>query len=112
MQVCHRENMNKSPRICYLCGRPLAPPLSQDHVPPKQFYANDVRKQNNLNLRTITVHQACNHSYQFDEDYFVNTLAPFAIGSFSGNAFLRDLVQKFHSGKNRGLVSKVRKEFE
>jgi hypothetical protein len=104
--------MSNSPRICYLCGRPLAPPLSQDHVPPKQFYAKDVRKQHRLNLRTITVHQECNLSYQFDEDYFVNTFAPFAIGSYSGNAFLREFVQKFHSGKNRRLVSKVRKEFE
>jgi len=104
--------VSNSPSICYLCGRPLAPPLSQDHVPPKQFYADAVRKKHSPNLRTITVHKACNFAYQFDEDYFVNTIAPFARGSYSGNALLHEIFQKYHSGKKRGLVSKVYQEFE
>jgi hypothetical protein len=58
----------------------LAPPLSQDHVPPRQFYADAVRKAHHPNLRTIAVHKSCNLAYQFDEDYFVNTLAPFPEG--------------------------------
>lgn len=104
--------MSNSPSICYLCGLPLAPPLSQDHVPPKQFYPDAVRKKHNPNLRTITVHKECNLAYQFDEDYFVNTIAPFARGSYSGNALLHEIFQKYHAGKKRGLVSKVYQEFE
>lgn len=100
------------PNICYLCGKLLEEPLSQDHVPPKQFYAKAVRKANNLNLRTIATHKACNLSYQFDEDYFVNTIAPFAKGSYSGDALLREIFQKYHSGEKVGLVNKVYEEFE
>lgn len=98
--------------ICYLCGKPLAPPLSQDHVPPRQFYADAIRKQHNPNLRTITVNTACNLAYQLDEDYFTNTVAPFARGSYSGNALLHEIFRKYHSGEKRGLVHKVHQEFE
>ena len=101
-----------SPSLCYLCGQTLAPPLSQDHVPPRQFYADAIRKAHHPNLRTITVHKSCNLAYQFDEDYFVNTMAPFARGSNSGNALLQEIFQKYHSGTARGLVQKVYEEFE
>jgi hypothetical protein len=104
--------VKNSSNVCYLCGKSLAPPLSQDHVPPKQFYADAVRKKHNPNLLTITVHEDCNLSYQLDEDYFVNTLAPLARGSSSGNALLHEIFQKYHSGKKLGLVHKVQQEFE
>ena len=102
-----QTSVSNSPSICYLCGRPLAPPLSQDHVPAKQFHADAVRYQHSLNLRTITVHKECNLADQFDEDYFVNTIAPFARGSYSGNALLHEVFQKYRSEKKRGLVSKA-----
>jgi hypothetical protein len=86
--------------------------LSQDHVPPRQFYADAIRKTHRPNLLTITVHRACNLAYQFDEDYFVNTLAPFARGSYSGHALLHEIFGKYHSGQKRGLVQKVYEEFE
>jgi hypothetical protein len=71
-----------------------------------------VRIAHSPNLRTTPVHTECNRSYQHDEDYFVNTLAPFARGSYSGNALLRDVFRKYETGKKRGLVHKVVKEFE
>ena len=44
-------------------------------MPPKQFYADEIRKKHDLNLLTIPVHADCNLAYQHDEDYFVNTIA-------------------------------------
>ncbi len=104
--------MTKQPTVCYLCSQPLIPSLARDHVPPQQFYADVIRKKHRPNLLTITVHKQCNLAYQFDEDYFVNTVAPFAKGSYSGNALLHEIFQKYYSGKKRGLVQKVYEEFE
>lgn len=101
-----------SPSICYLCGNALSEPTSRDHVPPRQLYAADVRVAHSPNLLTIPVHHGCNRSYQHDEDYFVNTLAPFARGSCSGNALLNEVFRKFEGGEKQGLVHKVREEFE
>ncbi len=50
------------PSVCYLCGKALVEPTSADHVPPKQFYADDSRNAHNPNLLTITVHGACNRA--------------------------------------------------
>lgn len=102
----------ETPLICYLCGQPLMGLTSNDHVPPKQFYADEIRKKHSPNLLTIPVHRLCNHSYQHDEDCFVNTLAPFARGSYSGGALLREIFSKYEAGKKRGLVHKVLQEFE
>lgn len=104
--------MNLSPSVCYLCGQPLVEPLSRDHVPPRQFYADGIRKKHNPNLLTISVHDSCNRGYQFDEDYFVNTLVPYARGSYSGDALLHEIFRKYDAGQKRALVHKVHEEFE
>jgi len=104
--------MRIEPTICYLCSEELSEPVDRDHVPPQQLYADEVRKQHHPNLLTIPTHCACNHSYQYDEDYFVNTLAPFALGSYSGNALLREVFRKYEANERRGLVHKVLEEFE
>jgi hypothetical protein len=104
--------MPKPPSVCYLCGKPLAPPINSDHVPPRQLYAKEVRKAHALNLLTISVHEECNLSYQHDEDYFVNTLAPFAVGSYAGTALLQEVFSKYKLGEKRPLVHKVLKEFQ
>jgi hypothetical protein len=100
------------PSLCYLCGKTLSPPLSRDHVPLRQFYADEIRQRHKPSLLTIPVHSQCNRAYQYDEDYFVNTLAPFALSTYSGNALLREIFRKYRAGEKRGLVNKVRKEFE
>ena len=104
--------MVNSNDICYLCGKPLQEPINRDHIPPQQLYADEVRKRHSPNLRTIPVHKCCNSDYQLDEDYFVNTLMPFAVGSYSGNAFYSETLTKYRSGKKQGLVQKVLREFE
>jgi len=45
---------------CYLCRKPLEEPTSPDHVPPKLFFPEDLRKKYKLTeLLTIRVHHAC-----------------------------------------------------
>lgn len=104
--------MRGKPTVCYLCGQQLTAPTSNDHVPPKQLYTADIRKAHNPNLLTIAVHQGCNRAYQHDEDYFANTLAPFAVGSYAGNSFIQDVWRKYAQGQKQGLVGKVLQEFE
>jgi hypothetical protein len=104
--------MSVPPSVCYLCGKALIEPISADHVPPKQFYASSVRKAHGPNLLTIPVHATCNRSYQLDEDYFVNTLAPFARGSYAGDALLKEVFARYEVGKKRALVHKVLQEFD
>ena len=106
------EHMKGKPTTCYLCGLPLTALTSNDHVPPKQLYTAEIRKAHSPNLLTIPVHMACNRAYQHDEDYFVNTLAPFAAGSYAGNSFLQDVGLKYTEGEKQGLVGKVLREFE
>jgi hypothetical protein len=106
------RTVTSPPTVCYLCGLPLVEPTSADHVPPKQFYADEIRKKHNPNLLTIRVHADCNRAYQHDEDYFVNTLAPYARGSYAGDALLRESFAKYEAGKKQALVHKVFEEFE
>ena len=103
------------PNICYLCGKELdyqKDIIDKDHVPPKQFYAKEIRKIHNPNLFTIPVHRNCNKSYQYDEDYFVNSLAPIAADSYTGLNILLDLKNQYKRPKNRLLKKKIREEFE
>ena len=90
----------------------MTPPTSSDHVPPRQLYAKEVRKAYAPNMLTIRVHKACNVSYQHDEDYFVNTLAPFGLGSLAGMALLREVFSKYAAGEKQPLVHKVLQEFQ
>ncbi len=98
--------------LCYLCGKPLAPPISSDHVPLRQLYAKAIRKKHSPNLLTIDVHSDCNRAFQHDEDYFVNTLAPFAVGSYAGAALLQEVFSKYRAGEKQPLVHKVLREFQ
>lgn len=99
-------------RECYLCGEVLIEPINRDHVPPRQLYTEDIRIKHRPNMLTIPVHEACNKSYQFDEDYFVNTLTPFAKGSYSGDSLFKDVFKKYGNGLKCSLVHKTLNEFE
>ncbi len=99
--------------ICYLCGEKLnSDDIGRDHVPMRQIYATGIRKAHNLNnLLTLRTHTSCNRSYQDDEDYFVVTLAPLAIESYSGAAVLDDATNLSKRPQRRWLVHKVLGEF-
>ena len=83
--------MKDEVNICYLCGQKLDANINYDHVPPRQLYAKSIRKIHTPNLFTLPVHESCNKSYQKDEDYFVHSLAPLAMHSYSGNAIWADI---------------------
>jgi hypothetical protein len=89
---------------CYLCGKPLMGPVNVDHVPPKLFFPDELRK--GLNLLTIPTHVACNEVWRMDEEYFVHTLVPLARGTPSGNAAIRQSLRKYEAGRNLPLISK------
>jgi hypothetical protein len=95
---------------CYLCGEPLGEEVDKDHVPPKQFYAREIRRWHDLNLFTLPVHPPCNKAYQKDEDYFVSSVGPAAMESYSGWALWRDISDNCQRPQNKRLVQMVLKE--
>jgi hypothetical protein len=101
------------PEICYLCGEPLAEPIAKDHVPADKIFPAGIRKRHNLSkLLTILVHRACNESYSLDEEYFIASLYPFAIGSYAGNEMHKDIRKKYRAGKKQKLIAMMMKEFD
>jgi hypothetical protein len=81
--------------------------VNRDHVPPESFLAKRLRRNNQIRLVTFPVHIICNTAYKHDEEYFVQTLIPFAKGSISGDALFAKAVADYHQGKNRPLVKTV-----
>jgi len=76
--------------ICYLCGdaverspRDADMRLSMDHIRPRQFFPQPLRKQVNPNLDVVPSHKRCNNGYKDDEDYFYASLYPLVA---NGNA--------------------------
>ena len=98
--------------ICYLCGQKLKEDISSDHVPPKQFYGKNIRKIHKLNLFTLPAHTSCNMSYRMDEDYFVHSLAPLTIGSYSGNSIWMDISKRMKRPESKKINMMVLKEFD
>jgi len=45
-----------------------------DHVPPKQFYPQELRSQKQLNLWVAPTHRECNERYRADEEYFYHSM--------------------------------------
>jgi len=104
--------MNTNSDICYLCGELLGNEVDKDHVPPKQFYARELRIKYSPNLFTLPVHSSCNKSYQKDEDYFVHSIGPLAMESYSGTALWGDISNRYERPQNRRLAEMVLKEFD
>jgi hypothetical protein len=104
---------NKLSGDCYLCGKPLAPPVNMDHVPPRLFFASEIRREYKLTkLLTLPVHQDCNSAWRLDEEYFVHTLLPLARGSTSGEAAHKDFMARYRAGRNILLATQVKNEFK
>lgn len=100
--------------LCYLCGKELIDDdvINRDHVPPRQFYPEEYRKEKSYNFVTLQVHQECNQSYQPDEDYFVQTLLPLCFGSEAGDLLLEKARRNYAKGRNHLLMHKVYDEFD
>jgi len=106
--------MKNKIEICYLCGNELADGenISIDHVPPRQFFPSSIRKNANLKLFTLPTHDSCNKSYQKDEDYFVNSLGPLAMGSSAGKELWKDISRQVHRPEGKKLTWKILEEFD
>ncbi len=102
----------KQSDICYLCGKQIIENKNDDHIPPKQFFATEIRKIHNPNLTTLPAHRDCNFSFQLDEGYFVYSLAPMILESYSGRHVYNDMRRRFDEGKNVALVHKMLNEFD
>lgn len=88
-------------------------PISVDHVPPLQFFAQDLRKKHNLSrLLTLQAHQSCNAAYARDEQYFLHSVGMFGARTYSGNPILKKIAGDFGAGKHTRLVRKVLAEFD
>lgn len=98
--------------ICYLCGQNLKGDLDADHVPPKQFYAGGIRKKHRLNLLTLPVHKSCHDPYKKDEEYFVHSIGPMAMDSYSGGEIWKDIVRRIQKPELIKLHEKVYREFD
>ena len=104
--------MTKPIQNCYLCGMELKEKIDRDHVPPKQFYAKNIRKKHNPNLFTLPVHDSCNKAFQKDEDYFVHSIAPLAQSSYSGSAIWKDIKHQFGRPEGLRIGNMISKEFD
>jgi hypothetical protein len=83
-------------------------------VPPKQFFAKEFRDAANLNLFWLPTHKDCNGSFQKDEDYFVASMAPESIGSFTGDRLWGDVVRRLgrpDRPQDTKLVERIRDEY-
>jgi len=106
--------MKNKIEICYLCGNKLVngEDISLDHVPPRQFYPSSIRKKSNPRLFALPTHTSCNKSYQEDEDYFVNSLGPLAMNSYSGKELWKDITQQIQRPNGKKLTQKILEEFD
>lgn len=109
-----RSNKGTPGEVCYLCCRPISKEekRSVDHIPAKQFFPKSIRKSNSPRLVTLPVHEACNKSYELDEEYFLMSLGPLAKETFSGKVLWKDIVRKIRREKSARLAIKVRNEFK
>jgi len=95
-----------------LCGKPLSGETNRDHVPPRQFFPEEVRKTLDPQLDTVPVHASCNSAHRADEEYFAYSLGALAGESAAGGALWRDQSRRFKEGELKGLAMKVLGEFE
>lgn len=102
--------------ICYLCGdaverssRDSDMGLSRDHIPPKQFFPQPLRKQVNPNLDVVPSHKKCNNAYKNDEDYFYTSLYPLVANgnSHMAKVIVSDFVRRSQKQQTPAMLRKI-----
>lgn len=101
-----------SGKICYLCGGVLGKDRSRDHVPPKQFFATQIRKTSSQQFDTVPCHAKCNLAYKDDEGYLVAALLPSIMDSPAAFSRLNELFKSYRENKNTGLLRRVLGEWD
>ncbi|MGA2797059.1 MAG: hypothetical protein ABSE63_05750 [Thermoguttaceae bacterium] len=106
--------------ICCLCGKPIdsnaAIPddaLSMDHVPPKQFYPKELRRDRNLNLWLAPTHKHCNEDYRKDEEYFYHAMYGIVQKNSQqmGQTIFRDFARRTHKQQTPAMMRSILKTF-
>ncbi len=107
---------SKRDPICYLCGdavehspRDSDMGLSMDHIPPKQFFPQPLRKQVNPNLDVVPSHKKCNNAYKDDEDYFYTALYPLVANGNApmANVIFSDFVRRSQKQQTPAMLRKI-----
>ncbi len=102
--------------VCYLCGnaidrssRDAGMKLSNDHIPPKQFFPQLLRKKVHLNLDVAPSHKKCNNAYKDDEDYFYHSLYPLVANSNPrmAKAIFSDFMRRRQRGQTPAILRKI-----
>ncbi len=102
--------------LCYLCGDVIEHnphdgdmKLSMDHIPPKQFFPQPLRKELNPNLDVAPSHKKCNNAYKDDEDYFYTSLYPLVANSNTrmAKAIFSDFVRRSRKKQTPAMLRKI-----
>jgi len=119
LDLSHMQEKNKRAKICYLCGEMIDPKtkdedkrLSKDHVPPLQFYPEEIRKTAKLNLKTLPAHKKCNNSFREDEEYFMHTYFPTVMKAPIGKLVAKDMKKRFQKPQGQIISKMILKEFD
>ena len=107
---------NKTGSTCYLCGNVIERnphdaemKLSMDHVPPRQFFPQPLRRQMNPNLDVAPSHKKCNNDYKNDEDYFYHSLYLLVANNNTcmAQAMLTDFTRRSQKNQTPALLGKI-----
>lgn len=104
---------------CALCGEPILnephdpeDSLSDEHVPPKQFYPKSMRSELRASLWTVPTHRKCNASYKLDEEHFYHHFYALvgAQNEETGKMILDDLRRRMEKPQSRVIVGQMLKQ--
>lgn len=100
---------NRARKLCCLCGTLSTEgnPITREHVPPKQFYPEPLRK--NVNLWVVPTCESCNRDYKSHEEYFLHAFCPLVLESASAVAadVLNDLKRRARKSQTPRLIRKI-----
>jgi len=98
------QKINKSEKLCYLCGKPGAD--TKDHIPPRGIFPKELKGQ----LITVAAHKSCNEMYSADDELFRNVTIMASHRSPEGlKAWNEQVVSswKKNKGARLALISRV-----
>jgi hypothetical protein len=100
--------------ICYLCGQKLDTDMSDDHVPPKQFFPKKLRTKIKFNLQTAPSHKKCNGDYKNDEEYFYHCMyaAVERCNQKMAKSIYDDLQRRANKPQTRAMARRLLKDFK
>lgn len=80
-----------------------------DHIPPRQFFPQPLRKMTNPNLAVAASHKKCNNAYKDDEEYFYHSLYPLVANTNQNmaQAIFTDFVRRRTAGQTPSLIRQI-----